>query len=134
MQEHYFLIPPEGVAFGDLTEARLRRVPGCFRHPDPDEGRTYVVAASVPMGRWLEAKLKQDPRTSLVSQGLVSVHPAAIEIWQNAPREVLAALEPFVAWVLGNWTCQVLSEDGDDWTARYGSDPHALFVEEESWG
>ena len=134
VQEHYFLVPPAGTRFVDLTEARLRRVPGAFGHPDPAEGKTFVIAASPQMGKWLEAKLRQEPRTSLISQGLITIHPAAIEVWQNAPRETLAVIEPFVTWILRTWPCRVIGEDGDDWTARYGQDPHALFVEEDTWG
>lgn len=133
MQVHYFLVPPTDKPFADLVEARLRKVPEAFRHPDPRD-RSWIVAASPQMAKWLEAKLKQDPRTALTTQGMVTLHPAAIEIWHDAPKEILAAMEPVVAWILKTWPCQVLGEDGDDWTARYAHDPHALFVEEDAWG
>lgn len=133
MQVHYFLVPQTDKPFADLVEARLRRIPAAFRHPDPRD-RTWVIAASPQMAKWLEAKLRQDPRTVLATQGLVAIHPASLEIWQDAPKEILAALEPFVTWFLQTWPCEVFSEDSEDWTARYAHDPHALFVEEDSWG
>lgn len=133
VQVHYFLVPQTDRPFADLVEARLRKIPAAFRHPDPRD-RSWVIAASPQMGKWLEAKLRVDPRTSLATQGVVTIHPASLEIWQDAPREILASLEPLVTWILQTWPCQVFSEDSDDWTARYAHDPHALFVEEDAWG
>ncbi|MEB3328496.1 MAG: hypothetical protein VKQ33_04625 [Candidatus Sericytochromatia bacterium] len=132
MQVHYFLIPEAGAPFAAALEARLAGLPTAFRHPDPRE-RTWVVAADAGMARWLAARVAQQPDLSLVSQGLVILHPAAVEIWQDAPREILATLEPLVTWFLQAYPCQVLSEEGEDWTARYAAHPHALFVEEDAW-
>lgn len=133
MQVHYFLIPEGEASFTEALEARLNQLPAAFRHPNPGE-RTWVVAADPNMARWLEARLRQHPATSLETQGLVTLHPSAIEIWQDAPGEILAQLEPLVSWILRTWPSKVLSEEGEDWTARYAHAPHALFVEEESWG
>ncbi|MEB3220712.1 MAG: hypothetical protein VKS61_01405 [Candidatus Sericytochromatia bacterium] len=133
MQVHYFLIPPPDAAFAEALEARLQLVPAAFRHPDPRD-RTWVIAADAGMARWLASRLQQQPGVSLETQGLVTLHPAAVEIWQDAPREILATLEPVVAWFLQAFPCRVLSEEGEDWTARYAEHPHALFVEEDAWG
>lgn len=133
MQVHYFLIPPPQTVFLEVVEAWLHKLPGAFRHPDPRE-RVWVVAAGPDLARWLEAKLRLEPHTSLVSQGMVVLHPAAIEVYQDAPKEVLAGLEQVVTQVLAKWPCQVLSEEGEDWTARYAAHPADLFREEEAWG
>lgn len=113
-------------------EARLQALPQAFRHPDPRD-RSWVVAADAGMARWLEAKLRMEPRTPLDTQGLLTLHPAAVEVYQDAPAEILRVLEPLVSWLLATWPCRVLSEEGEDWTARYASDPRALFVEEDCW-
>lgn len=115
------------------TEVQLMKLPSAVRHPDPRE-KSFIVAATPAMAGWIEAKLKQDPRTSLSTQGLVTLHPASLEIYQDAPREILDRLQPFVTWFLQTWPCQVITEDGDDWTLRYAHDPRALFFEEDSWG
>lgn len=111
----------------------MQKLPAAFRHPDPRE-RLWVLAAGPDLARWLEAKLRLEPHTSLVSQGVVVLHPTAIEVYQDAPHEVLVSLEKLVTQILRQWPCQVLSEEGEDWTARYAESPAALFREEEAWG
>ena len=126
------MIPSGEARFHDALEGWLRRVPGAFRHPDPRE-RTWVLTASDDMARWLEAKLRLEPHTSLVSQGLVVLHAAAIEVYQDTSAEVLRALQDVVTRILSTWSCQVLSEEGEDWTARYARHPENLFTEEAAW-
>jgi hypothetical protein len=132
VQVHYFLVPPAGTPFAEALEAKLMAAPAAFRHPDPRD-RTWVIAADAGMARWLEARLQQQPDLSLATQAMVTLHPAAVEVWQDAPREILAILEPLVTWFMQAHPCQVLSEEGEDWTARYADHPHALFVEEDTW-
>ena len=132
MQAHYFLIPPSGARFHDDLERWLHRVPGAFRHPDLRE-RAWVLTASDDMARWLEAKLRLEPHTSLVSQGLVVLHASAIEVYQDTSAEVLRAMQGLVTRILSTWSCQVLSEEGEDWTVRYAEHPEDLFREEEAW-
>lgn len=133
MQVQYYLVPATDKPFDTrLIEARLQQLPGAFRHPDPRDV-SFVIAASKPMARYIEAKLKLDPHTSLLSQGMVTLDPRALTVYQDAPPAILAQMEDFVTWFMRTYPCRVLSEEGEDWTARYAQNPKALFVEEDTW-
>lgn len=133
MQVQYTLVPQGDRPF-DLRrlEARLRQLPGAFRHPDPKE-LSFVVAATRDMARYLAAKLANEPRTALVSQGYISLSAEAVGVQQEAPPEVLVQVEDFVTWLMTEVPCRVLSDEGEDWTARYAQNPKALFQEEDTW-
>lgn len=133
MQVQYTLVP-EGERRFDLRrlEARIQQLPGAFRHPDPSE-LSFLIASTRDMARYLAAKLATDPRTPLVSQGYVSLSEGAVGIVQDAPPEVLTQLEGFVSWLLDQQPCRILSDEGEDWTARYATNPKALFEEEDPW-
>lgn len=133
MQVQYYLSPAGQLPFNlGVIEQRLASLPGAFRLAEPRE-ISYVVTASKAMARYIEAKLKMDPRTSLISQGMVTLSPTSIAVYQDAPPAVLSQVEEFVTWVLRTYPCRVLSDEGEDWTARYAKNPRALFVEEDQW-
>jgi hypothetical protein len=133
MQVHYYLLPAEGKPFNvSVIQAELQRLPGSFRLPrSPD--LSYVIAASAGMARFLEAQLTQRSSVSLATQGFVTLSPDCITIRQDAPREILTQMEPWVTWLMRDTPCRVLSEEGEDWTHHYGHNPHGLFVEEDTW-
>lgn len=134
MQVQYYLAPAGSMPFNlQQIETRLRLLPGAFRLFQPGPDVTYVIAASNGMAKYLEAKLKLDPRTSLISQGMVTLSPMSLAIYQDAPKEILAQMEEFITWLFKAQPCRVLSDEGEDWTARYARNPHALFVEEDQW-
>ncbi|MDB5097292.1 MAG: hypothetical protein JWM80_1713 [Cyanobacteria bacterium RYN_339] len=133
MQVQYFLSPAGSLPFNlQQIETRLRLLPGAFRLNQPGDV-SYVITASAGMAKYVEAKLKMDPRTSLISQGLVTISPRSIAIYQDAPKEILQQMEDFITWLLKTTPCQVLSDEGEDWTRRYAANPRALFVEEDQW-
>ena len=132
MQVHYYVAPVQGTFNIPMIERRVASLPGAFRLADGREN-TYVIAASTNMGRYLAAKLKIDPRMSLATQGMVTLSPTSIMVYQDAPAEILRQLEDFITWLFKTVPCRVLSDEGDDWTVRYANNPHALFVEEERW-
>lgn len=134
MQLQYTLVPQGDRPF-DLRrlEARLKQLPGAFRHPDPSD-LSFVIAATRDMARYLAAKLNGEPRTSLASQGIITLSERAVGVVQDAPQEVLDQVEGYVTWLMTEVPCRVLSDEGEDWTARYGHDPKALFLEEDPWG
>lgn len=133
MQVHYYLSPAGPRPF-DLPaiEKRLASLPGAFRLNEPGQ-LTYVVTASKAMARYIAAKLQMDPRTSLISQGVVTLSPTSIDVYQDAPPAVLSQMEEFITWLLRGTPCLVLSDEGEDWTERYAGNPRALFEEEEQW-
>lgn len=132
MQVHYFLLPQRGAFDLNAIEARLKAMPGAFRHPHAAE-LTYVIAASPAMAKFIAAKLQQDPATSLASQGVLTLGPTGISVYQDAPEPILAQLKPLVTWLMQAVPCRVLSEEGEDWTRRYAKNPRALFEEEATW-
>jgi hypothetical protein len=136
MQVQYYLSPAGSQKFDvRALEQRVQSLPGAFRlhsSKSPDE-LSYVIAASKGMARYVEAKLKMDPRTSLISQGMITLSPISISVYQDAPAAILSQVEEFVTFLLKAYACRVLSDEGDDWTERYATNPHALFVEEDQW-
>ena len=132
MQVHYHLLPQRGAFDVAAIEARLKALPGAFRHPRSEEP-TWVIAASPAMAKFIASKLMLDPRTSLASQAMLTLAPTGISVYQDAPEAILAQLKPFVTWLMRATPCRVLSEEGEDWTKRYAKNPQALFEEEATW-
>ncbi|MEB3284746.1 MAG: hypothetical protein VKN33_05625 [Candidatus Sericytochromatia bacterium] len=132
MQVHYFLVLPPETSYQPQLEGWLGEMSGAFRHPDQRE-RMWVITAGPDMARWLEAKIRMEPGTPLVSQGLLVLHPETIEVYQDVPREILVSMKSLLMNVLQRWACRVLSEEGDDWTSRYATHPVGLFEEEDTW-
>lgn len=127
MQIFYQLAPQGGKPFDvRQIERQLTRLPGAFRLETAEE-LTYVVTTSPAMARHLQAELAENPETPLFSQGLVTLAPNAITVYQDAPRPVLDQLRTWVTWLLETYDCKVSSETGMDWTARYAKRPGALF-------
>jgi hypothetical protein len=133
VQVQYYLAPAGSQPFNlQQIETRLRLLPGAFRLNQPGD-LAYVITASAGMAKYVEAKLKMDPRTSLISQGMVTLSPHSIAVYQDAPKEILDQLEQFITWLFKTTPCRVLSDEGEDWTVRYAHNPRALFVEEDQW-
>lgn len=125
MQIHYFLAPAAETFDMEQLEARLGALPGAAKLPD--EEPTYLIAAGPELARELAAAAEF---ADLSGQGLIVLSPTGLDVYQDASEAVLRQIREFVTWLFETTPCRVYSEEGEDWTERYVSNPGALFEEE----
>ena len=127
MEQYYYLTMPGEATFDVAALAReLDGSRSVFRRPGCEE-LTFVVCDNPELAEYVEGRLVKDPQKCLDAQGLITLRPDRIFVYQSGIPAIMDQIEAFALPLIKQCSCNVADELGRDITDRYRNQPEKLF-------
>ena len=110
MVEMIYFFPLDGTFDHEKIDAYLLSQPFTFRDP----AGPYLMCGNEAFA--LYARQKRAEGGEFPSVCLVSVDPKEVVVRQLCEEDELAQSRQFVEWLLNTYECQILDDNGNDWT------------------